>query len=802
LVARAAVGCLRLVALAVPVLVLTSRQVADRVPDPGNRLPPPHSVDLEGRHTEGLDFDVVAAQRASRAGLNAGLASGLAAPAGKAVAAGALASQVIGDRAGVLGGFSLVGSVAVLAADESMVTRKGTGYGITPGANLAAVTARFIQTFGDDYDQIAVFLAFPDLLSPNALAYLQPVKNDVKGLGIDVYDRTPQFGSTGRMQAVLNMKRINLYGRDAAGSVDSELYPVWAQEAAHRWLVYFRFQRVGEAVSTALLGRQMAHWDRGVQAQGSIMDGYDWKDNGDGTYTPGKRAVRYGELDQYGMGLRKAEEVSPFFLLKDLKDSAGTPISTMVGISAVGRYQATRVDLTIDDIIRAVGPRQPAMDVAAQDLRMGVMLLAEPEQDITALVGEATQIDNSRKLWTDFYNTAGGGRGKVCTDLLRPCRGDAFSFGSVLLEEAAGSAELDGVLGRGERFVLSVEVTHSGSGDHPVAASLTAAAAGLSFDPAPAAPMLAPGQTATIKLTGRVGADAVCGRPLTLDLGIGGARGPSRELRDTILGLVPKKVEGFEGDVVPAGWTVNPDGTDRGDAGRWAWGSPARSVFAFAGYTLQPGAPFSGQRAFVTGLSGEEIDNVEGKTTLESAPFPLAGLRAPTLSYEVYFVSTDFQNEVLVPAPPGALKVQASIDGGSFTEVDVVTGMSTGWQRRLVPLADKLGAGVKTGAEVRLRFVAEENTESTHPVVEVALDDVGIYDEAASCSAAVLPAPGDDAGPTAGGPADGCGCTLGARPDRRDRIDQLRALGLVAAVTLFVRRRRRTPKAPRGPWRS
>src|SRR5204863_3135174 len=128
-------------------------------------------------------------------------------------------------------------------------------------------------------------LAFTDYLSPQSLAYQMPVKNDVKGLGLGQFDGPDTFGSpSGRMETALNMKRILLYGRDAANDPENDLYTVWAQEAAHRWAVYFRFQREGETDPNAsLLGRQNAHWAKGVQADGSIMDGYLWKDNGDGT---------------------------------------------------------------------------------------------------------------------------------------------------------------------------------------------------------------------------------------------------------------------------------------------------------------------------------------------------------------------------------------------------------------------------------------------------------------------------------------------------------------------------------------
>ncbi len=766
--------------------------------------PEPHSVDLEGRHTNGFDFDGVAAKRAVRDLLNNP-------PAPEVLRAPVGANDTSG-----LNGFMIVGSVAVLAAEPSMITRKDTGWGITPFENLANLATRFVEAFGDDYDQLAVFLAFPDRLSPNALAYQQGVTNDVRGIGLGLFNHSARFGSKGRLQTVLNMKRINLYGRDAAGDPDNGLYPVWAQEAAHRWLVHFTYQRAGDAKpNDGLLGRQNAHWSRGVEAQGSILEGYDWKDNGDGTFTPGKRNFRYGILDQYGMGLRKAAEVPKFYLLENLTDEAGTAIPAGP-LGAAGRFRGTKIDLGIEDIIRAVGPRDPEIDAVAQELRMGVILLGLPGDDIGNLVGEAFQIDNTRSRWTMFYNTAGGGRGRVCTNLLRPCRGPAFAFGTATLDEGPGAATADGVPGRGEPFVLSVEITNTG--DEPGPAAIVATAPGLTFSPLAAPPIIAAGETRVVPLQGRVAANVTCGQPITVDLRIAVGKAPSRDFRDVVVGLAPKVVESFEGAAAPAGWRVNPAGTDSGEAGRWAWGKPMRAV-AFD-YTLQPGAAFSGEGAFATGLSSMEIDNVEGRTTLESPGLPVAGLVAPILSYQVYFVAAEFSQEVLVPSPTGVLLVQASIDGGAtYIEVDRMTGMATGWRRRVIPLTGKLGAALAGAKDVKLRFVAEENTQSVRPVIEAAIDEVGIFEPTTECRAEVVPPEptgGTDGGVVVdGGVAnangdEGCGCRVGAsRRAGGGGVAGLAGLMLLAGFGCALGRRRarrrhtsatieRQPERPQG----
>ncbi len=749
----------RLAAIVVPAILAARPLGDDRHALAGRWVPEPHAIDLWLQDGNGTDFDQAAIKAASRAQLAEGLNR---------------AEQR--TPAPVHSGFTTVGSVALLEGDDSTVTGMGEGLGIS-GRNLPNITSRFIQAFGDDYDQIAVFLSFNDRASPTALAYQMPVRNDTRGLGIPVFDNTALFGSSGKMQTVLNMKRIGLYGRGAADDPDSGLYAVWAQEAAHRWLVYFRLRREGETANTeALLGRMLAHWKNNVQADGSILDGYSWKDNGDGSYSTLDRGVRYGPLDQYGMGLRLASEVPPFFLLERMTDMQGRMV--MSGFARGTRYLASRVDLTVEDIVRANGPREPASDPVAGDLRMAVVLISAPGQPASELIGEAFQIDNTRRLWTEFYNTAGGGRGKVCTDLLRPCRGDTYELGELELAESPRLVGGDGAVTRGEALALKLKVTNVG--DAPGRASLIVESQGLlAMSPVNGqTATLAPGQSTVVTLEGRVNAEAACGQPFTVDVRTAGAKGPSRAFFQAALGVSPKQVESFDGGPA-AGWRVNPDGDDAGTAGRWAQGTPLRSV-EFA-YTLQPGAAFTGTGAFATGLTADLLDNVEGKTTLESPAFGIRGLRQPYLSYQAYFVAADFRNELLVPGP-GSLAVQASVDGAPWVEVDRLAGMATGWQRRLVRLSDRAGAAVAAGAEVRFRFVAEEPASGARPVIEAVIDDVGIHDESPGCDAATpvtpdIPAPTEEAG---------CGCAVGSRPPGEARW----ALALGALLALALRRRR------------
>jgi MYXO-CTERM domain-containing protein len=769
---------LRLLAVIVPV-VCAALPLGTDPPPP---LPPPpvaHAVDIWMGHADAVGTDPRFEREAERERLFPSLPR----------------AAVVPHAATLGGGFAVVGSVAVLQGDEATVG----GVGNRPGIeykHLAEISTRFIQAFGDDYDQIAVFLAFTDYNSAQSLAYQMRVKNDVTGIMLradgkpDLFDATDYFGSkSGRMSTVLNMKRILAYGRGAADNPENDLYAVWAQEAAHRWSAYLRFRRATDTEnSDALLGRQLAHWAKGVQADGSIMDGYLWRDNKDGTFTAVERDKRYGTLDQYAMGLLPAKDVPPFFLLEEIR-RATDDVLIDKGFPLPGaNYKARKVDLTINDVIRAMGAREPATDPAAADMRMGVVLLTQRDVTPDQVVGESYRIDRTRRLWDGFYNEAGGGRGKVCTELMRPCRGLSLTYGAPVL---TGSAK-GGTPAPGQTFTLEVPVTNAGD----AAGTAQVRADGgdrFVFNPAAVSTgMLDPGQEGTLKFSGRVPLGAPCGQLLPVDFTTvekPGRASPSKGSATLLIGATPGPREDLES---AAGWMVNPDGTDTAATGKWELGTPEHSdVFEFV---VQPSAAWSGMRAFVTGApkgmdsSANDVsgpNGAPGRTTLQSPALSLAGLEKPRLSYQVYFVAADFQNEVLVPAANDALVVQASADGKTWTEVDRVTGMSLGWQRRVVKLEDRLPAGA-LGADLRFRFVAEDADVNT--VVEATVDDVALFGEAAACS---IPAPdgGAGTGGTGGimGPPDpaGCNCRVGSRGDA--------PLALLPLLALLLLRRRRRP---------
>ncbi|MBI4472636.1 MAG: hypothetical protein HY646_08215, partial [Acidobacteria bacterium] len=186
-----------------------------------------------------------------------------------------------------------------------------------------AIGQRFYQTHDDVFDALAVFGASElpvGLAGPGATAFHSAVRNDVRGIGRGVVDSTASFGSGGRLQSYLNMNSLAYYGSlalnpaERLGTNNDSTLTLLGQEWGHRFLAYVRF-RDGSSANTALLGRGNSHWNYFLDSEASVVEGNEWRDNGDGAFLIADDTQRYSRLDQYLMGLRRPDEVPPLTLV-------------------------------------------------------------------------------------------------------------------------------------------------------------------------------------------------------------------------------------------------------------------------------------------------------------------------------------------------------------------------------------------------------------------------------------------------------------------------------------------------------
>ncbi len=158
------------------------------------------------------------------------------------------------------------------------------------------------------------------------------------------------------------------------------------------------------------------HWTAGINVpvpfpyvrptEASIMGGGVWQDNHDGTYTQLDDnyyvpATGYSYLDLYDMGLIAPSEVPSFFLLQNLQ---------YVRTDANGHrvFKADRLDLTIQNVIDAMGPRVPDVNHSQRLFNTGMVMVVQHGMKPTARLIEETS--GIRLQWMKYFSIVTGRR--------------------------------------------------------------------------------------------------------------------------------------------------------------------------------------------------------------------------------------------------------------------------------------------------------------------------------------------------------------------------------------------------------
>ena len=284
-----------------------------------------------------------------------------------------------------------------------------------------AVSRSFYRELTDSYDSLVVWTNF-DSDEGDAFAYSAPVSNDASGTGDDAYDFTGDWGSGGELETYVFMGDVRRYPRDpnarvlGAASRPTTL-GLLSHEVGHRFLARAMLVHPGVA-SDMLLGRQASHWSFFMDSDASFLEGNDIVEESPGRFRTVETVSRYSRLDLYLMGLADASEVSPFFVVTAASASVfGEPLdnesSPREGITITG----TRTDVTIDEVIRALGERRPSVGEAQSRFRHAWVLLSRRGETPTS--EEIALLHDARNAFLGFFNAATLGRGQIETRIGR-----------------------------------------------------------------------------------------------------------------------------------------------------------------------------------------------------------------------------------------------------------------------------------------------------------------------------------------------------------------------------------------------
>jgi hypothetical protein len=306
------------------------------------------------------------------------------------------------------------GSSALSAADLARGTPRGTAgalverFSETDRLDLVSTVRRFLGTHGDLFEQVVVYTTRRLNPVPGSLAFEVNVRNDVRGIGLEVQDRGAEWGSALRLESIVYMDAVDPY-------LEHDGFEILGHEVGHRWLSRIRFRDPG-GTGNGLLGRGLVHWSFFLDSDASVMEGNDIEDRGGGRFETVDFARGYSPLDQYVMGLRAASEVPPFFFVEgadDFRPNRGFRSSSApeAGVSFTG----TRREVRIEDVVAELGPRVPDHSRAPRSMRQAYVLVADGVAPATDVRRRA--VARIRARFEEEYRRATGGRGTVDTTL-------------------------------------------------------------------------------------------------------------------------------------------------------------------------------------------------------------------------------------------------------------------------------------------------------------------------------------------------------------------------------------------------
>jgi hypothetical protein len=280
--------------------------------------------------------------------------------------------------------------------------------------DVVGLSRKFYRAHPDNYDQVVLWTDAPVIT--DAFAYETTVKNEIRGIGVDIYDLASDFGSAGRLRSIVVMDWLGKYPDNPLSRFlgENNTVSVLGQECGHRWLAFLEFRDRTGVRSDALLGRDLAHWSFFFDSDASVMEGNDIEDLGGGSFRTAAAVRRYSALDQYAMGLLAPSQVPSFFYVENpvnMSASRTRESAPEVGVT----FNGTRRDVLIGDVVDVLGARVPTAADSPRTHRQAFIYLVSSGR--TADPGQVAKVDTIRKAWETFFLPATDGRMRAVTSL-------------------------------------------------------------------------------------------------------------------------------------------------------------------------------------------------------------------------------------------------------------------------------------------------------------------------------------------------------------------------------------------------
>ena len=262
--------------------------------------------------------------------------------------------------------------VSSLLMTESEYSSWVNNDGFTDGSLRLELIKDVYKKFPDKYDFIFFVLNEPSI--PSSLFYygkLIGVSNDVQGIGNYIYDYTSDYGSSGKLKAVMQLTGLEYLKYGPA-----------LHELAHQWanfaLPTHSVDAPGSNITSYLYG---SHWGFTGGSTKGQLGGFKQSsliENGSNSYTVdefgpfanGGNGIPYNELELYLMGMIPISSVSNFDMFTDIT-------SLTVNSSTFDFTASTRTTYTPQSLEDLLGERVPSIGNSQKDFKLLIVVITD-----------------------------------------------------------------------------------------------------------------------------------------------------------------------------------------------------------------------------------------------------------------------------------------------------------------------------------------------------------------------------------------------------------------------------------------
>ena len=274
---------------------------------------------------------------------------------------------------------------------------------------LIPIACHVIEVLGDEFDAIVFHSQFRfDMQFSGSWWGYYPGNVPIKGIGFseELFQEKSSCGS--RMRGQWNfpiwLKSDFVAVPDGSGRYVASTEGTWhfAHEFTHTWTAVASYLKNGvrEPLWTGGHWLPELHTPAAFATNGSIMGGAHWSENGDGTFTRVRIDEKGGEglswLDLYLAGLATPDEVPDMFILRNLQE---------VDSGWRGPHTAEKEIVTMEQILAALGHRDPPAAQAQKVFNIGFVYLLEPDStpDLEQLKFHAVFVDGSGQALGPYH---------------------------------------------------------------------------------------------------------------------------------------------------------------------------------------------------------------------------------------------------------------------------------------------------------------------------------------------------------------------------------------------------------------